>query len=71
MNFKKSSKNPTVCAHLSEIEAAHKTTRTKAVAILARKLDRSDMTIWGWLSGKPVPTNTLKLIKLMGEQNGI
>lgn len=42
--------------------------RTAAVEHVAKLLNRSPFTVWGWVSGKPMPDNQLRLLKLLIEQ---
>ena len=42
----------------------HECSHDAAVQLLADHLNRSRMTVYGYLSGKPVPANTLLLLKL-------
>ena len=49
---------------LTKIQKRHGIGRDAAVLRLASHLGRSRMTIYGYLSGKPVPAMTIKLLKL-------
>jgi hypothetical protein len=39
--------------------------RAEAVDLLAERLNRSDSSVNNWLSGRPIPDHTARLIRLL------